>query len=730
MKALLLLLVLLSTLSFGQNLPKVVDNSQWFPPVRSQEVLPNCTQFSLIYYLKSAVWNKKLDRDPKLEVNQFNHNFVWNQTIHPVDKKSNAESGFEFMKNQGCATMADFPANEQSSDIQPSRDVKEKALFFKSSRLFKTEFNSCDGVYSSINTRLLSLKDSLVQGKCFTINILIFDSFFKMSGSRNVYSCYGNISLDSIKPSHVVTVVGYNDTIKTAKGRGAFRVVDSGSVAVGGYFYLDYNWLYFAQSDYTCYFLEEDFSSQPKIVANIKFSGGISGVDVFDHNYVFVDTLLNYSGKNVDFKDFVSYLWNQNQIQVININGKRIKMRSKIVIKPLNNLDGNYELISDLSDLSSAADFKSASVVIFDPISANYVGADGQSFYSYTRESKLVINQAYLSFVGTTQKIIAKIKDLPDTTIVSNDFYSVVAGLNLKPFQENIYVKSCTSTLKRKLITYSIADVKSDTPPVFSNPIAKNVSIYRGSIMMYQFRANDEENSPLVYSITSGSGATILPNIGSFNFPAFTVGDFPFTITASDGFFSVSQSFVITVKENTAPVFGNFPYPLKAYVGQEFTYQFEATDKEGQKLTFSLAHSLAEAQMSSDGLLTFKSSKTGTFQFTIIVSDGLLATTAGVRVWVDIYDVVETVIAPEYAISIYPNPVSANTSIELLMPKSGLVTLTIYDLQGRQVEVITRNEYEVGKNTITYDASNLRSGTYVCRFITADFSKSIKIIKQ
>ena len=269
MKVLILLLVLLSTLSFGQNLPLFVDNGKWFPPVRSQQVLPNCTAFSLIYYLKSSIWNKKFNRDPKLQVNQFNHNFVWNQVVNPVYQKSNAEGSFSFMKDQGCATMADFAANEQSCSIQPSREIREKALNFKSKRLFEIDFLDCNREFDKVNNRLLSLKDSLTQGKCFTLNILLFDSFFKMSKSRNVYSCYGSVSLDSIKPSHVVTVVGYNDTIKTALGRGAFKVIDSDNRVPSGYFYFDYNWLFLTSSDYTCYFLEEDFSSQPKITLNI-----------------------------------------------------------------------------------------------------------------------------------------------------------------------------------------------------------------------------------------------------------------------------------------------------------------------------------------------------------------------------------------------------------------------------------------------------------------------------
>lgn len=639
MKALTLLLVLLSTLSFGQNLPIVVDNSKWFPPVRNQQVLPNCTAFSLIYYLKSSIWNKKFNRDPKLEVNQFNNNFVWNQEVDPVYQKSNTEGSFSFMKDQGCATMADFPANEQSSSVQPSVEIREKALKFKSKRLFKVNFSDCNRQFDKVNELLLSLKDSLLQGKCFTINILIFDSFFKMSVNHNIYSCYGDVSLDSIKPSHVVTVVGYNDTIKTAKGRGAFKIIDSNLDLANGYFYLDYNWLFMTLSDYTCYFLEEDFSSQPKITLNINLSGGITGKDVSDGKYPFADTLINYSDKKFDFLNYYDYLYTGNQIQVVNLNNNQIKLGSKVVIQPLNNLDGNYQLISDLSNLSSVSDFKSASVIVFDPVAVNYVGDDGKFFYSYTRESKLVINKAYLNFLGTNNKIVAIVKELPDTTIVINSFYTNI----VKPIGSVdpwIYVKSCTSTLKRKLITFSIADLQSDVAPVIVNP---------GTLV--------------------------------------------------------------------------------TYTNQIFTYQFEATDKNSNPIIFSLSDFLPEAQLTSAGKLTFKSAKVNTYKFTVIASNGLSSDSLPVTLRVDLDTDVENVTEPDYSIKTYPNPVVNNLNIEFLMKKAGSVNLTLYDTQGRQVDVVVQGEYEAGKNKIEYDASNLRTGTYICRFITDNFSKSSKFIK-
>lgn len=1095
MKTLLVLLfVFLSNLVIGQSLPTAVDNSKWFPPVRSQEAIPNCTQFSLVYYLKSAIWNKQFNRDPKLEINQFNHNFVWNQMIDPVYEKSNAEAGFYFMKEQGCATMADFPANEQSASIQPSTAAKIKALTFKSKRLFKTDFASCGGNYQSINQRLISLKDSLSHGKCFTINILIFDSFFKMSVNHNIYSCYGAVSLDSIKPSHVVTVVGYDDNIKTAKGNGALKVIDSNADLTQGIFYLDYNWLYLTSSDYTCYFLEEDFSSQPKMVADIKLSGGISGKDVSDAKYPFVEALVTSAGKTVDFNDYSFYLSNQNQLQIVNVNGNKLPLRSKLITKPLNNLDGNYELVSDLSTLSSVSNFKSAAVIVFDPISANYVGADGQSFFSYTRAATANIEQAYLYFIDTDKKIVATVKNLSDTTIIANSFYTNIvkpAG-NTDPW---IYVKSCTSVLKRKLITFSTDGAEVNNPPVFVQLPAAETIVTRGDVVNLQIDASDPEGKTLVYSVANGVGGTIdqtgkftytTTQSGTFSFAikvsdgvsdiitSFNVkvldpvveplvftkvpdseviihqeelysfkfaatgpkdrtlsfslsgelswpflkitfnestGEFsflcdgthlaslPFTVKVSDGVSSVSTEFRIIVKEktntppsfinlpgtlsvfqgstlthqfeasdkennplvfslldpvpgatmsssglltfkssvvgtvnltifvsdgyvsvnqviaikvdllttNTAPTFINPPTDLLAYTNKVFTYQFTANDKENDKLTFSfpfvlqgvditssglltvslkttatlklqvmvsdgivstsqdvivevkdipntppvfvdpgvlyavvgqtfkyqfvvndkendriiflLSYPVPEATITSDGLLTFKSnvvgpvqfeviandglaltnftvtiktenanntapafvnppgtlkayvdetiyyqfsasdaendklkfvflnsldetsitndgllsfkaSKVGTYKFTVLVSDGKLTASTEVTVVVDFNVGTEDIPEVNYSVKAYPNPVVSNLSIEFTLDKSSLVSVTLYDLQGRLVTLINKDKYEAGENTIDFDASNLRSGAYLCKFVAGNFNQTIKIIKQ
>lgn len=468
----LLFAVFFSGFSFGQNLPTVVDNIAFFPPARNQQNIPNCSYFSLIYYLKSYEWNKHFNRDPKLEENQFSHSFVWNQNISPVYQRSDAYSAFYFMKSQGCATVADFPLTETSTDVKPSLEVRKKALAYKSSRPFQTSFVDAQ-TRGVVDKKLIALKDSLSKGKCFSLGFRLFDSFMKLSDKDNVFSCYPGTSIDSMRQAHASTVIGYNDTIKTATGRGAFEVINSNTeLTSNGIFYFDYNWFYTKVSNFDCFFLEEDFSSQaPKVLMNLNLSGALTGLDIDNYDNCFVDTLLDnpdyefYSIKKIDFDNSFNYLYNRNQVQVSSINESRIKMRNNLIYFPLNNTDGNYELITDLS---SIANLKSLSVVISDPISASYIGQNDEVLYSYQREATCRINSASINLLATGKNIVAKVISLPDTTFVFNDFlgWQVAHRFGLG---SKFHVKSCTSVIKRKLITFTIEE---ETAPVFINPSA------------------------------------------------------------------------------------------------------------------------------------------------------------------------------------------------------------------------------------------------------------------
>ena len=63
----------------------------------------------------------------------------------------------------------------------------------------------------------------------------------------------------------------------------------------------------------------------------------------------------------------------------------------------------------------------------------------------------------------------------------------------------------------------------------------------------------------------------------------------------------------------------------------------------------------------------------------------------------------------------FPNPFNPSTTVELALPRSGEVKLTLYDLQGRQLRVIREAAMAAGLYHIPVHAQRLASGLYLLR---------------
>ena len=74
----------------------------------------------------------------------------------------------------------------------------------------------------------------------------------------------------------------------------------------------------------------------------------------------------------------------------------------------------------------------------------------------------------------------------------------------------------------------------------------------------------------------------------------------------------------------------------------------------------------------------------------------------------------------------YPNPFNPATTISYNLKESSAISLTIYDLLGREVEVLHEGMKMAGYHTTAWNASRYSSGIYFVR-LTAD--KDIQIQK-
>ena len=68
----------------------------------------------------------------------------------------------------------------------------------------------------------------------------------------------------------------------------------------------------------------------------------------------------------------------------------------------------------------------------------------------------------------------------------------------------------------------------------------------------------------------------------------------------------------------------------------------------------------------------------------------------------------------------YPNPFNPQTTIDYALPQAGDVSLIVYDMLGREVDVLLDGPQAAGWHTVRFGANHLPNGTYVYRLVAAD----------
>jgi len=78
----------------------------------------------------------------------------------------------------------------------------------------------------------------------------------------------------------------------------------------------------------------------------------------------------------------------------------------------------------------------------------------------------------------------------------------------------------------------------------------------------------------------------------------------------------------------------------------------------------------------------------------------------------------------------YPNPFNPGTTIKFSVVKSGLVSLKVYDLPGREVATLVNEEMNPGSYEVSFDATRLASGVYFYRLCTGEFVQTKTLVLQ
>jgi len=76
----------------------------------------------------------------------------------------------------------------------------------------------------------------------------------------------------------------------------------------------------------------------------------------------------------------------------------------------------------------------------------------------------------------------------------------------------------------------------------------------------------------------------------------------------------------------------------------------------------------------------------------------------------------------------FPNPFNPTTTIDYQIPSTQFVTIAIYDILGKEVNLVLKKEQMAGRYSIQWNAGNAPSGVYFYRLTAGNFSETKRLL--
>jgi hypothetical protein len=210
-----------------------VDLSGQMPPVGDQGAQGSCVAWAVAY--NHVTHNEWVEHhwnvnDPQY---QFSPAFTYNQINGGGDNGTSGSAAMELVCEQGVSSMADFPYNQYNCTLWPTESAYSHAIRFRADAGF--------WIGTRDTTGQDMIKQRLVNGYTSCLGISVWGNFDRIDSFHDTYcSCQRR---GSNRGGHAVTIVGYDDTMTTADGPGAFKLVNSwgtGWDSLHGYFWMSY----------------------------------------------------------------------------------------------------------------------------------------------------------------------------------------------------------------------------------------------------------------------------------------------------------------------------------------------------------------------------------------------------------------------------------------------------------------------------------------------------------
>lgn len=162
-------------------------------------------------------------------------------------------------------------------------------------------------------------------------------------------------------------------------------------------------------------------------------------------------------------------------------------------------------------------------------------------------------------------------------------------------------------------------------PPSFVNTI-QDTTIQENDELNLYFQAIDENDETLNFSAVSiPDGASFDDSSKTFSWKTdYTdAGEYSAIISVTDGYTTVYDTTNINVLNvNQKPSFELVMPDTTSFYGQPYSFNYKASDRDGEDLSYKIVSGPEDASINSDGLLSWDSTAAGLTTFVISLDDG------------------------------------------------------------------------------------------------------------
>ncbi len=214
--------------------PDSLDYSHGMPPVGWQ-YMGSCTAWATGYYYKG--YQEYVDHDGWDMTNpehQFHPKYIYNQINGGRDGGSYVSDAFKCLCDLGVAPQSSISYADEDSVTWPTQKAYNDAIVFRCDEAFNLSVTTDAGI-ETLKQHMANDND------CAVIAIYVWDPFYNDQLGDYIYDT--GDATGTMHGGHAICLVGYNDSLDTPDGKGAFRLINSWGTnwADNGYAWITYD---------------------------------------------------------------------------------------------------------------------------------------------------------------------------------------------------------------------------------------------------------------------------------------------------------------------------------------------------------------------------------------------------------------------------------------------------------------------------------------------------------